>query len=737
MKIPPPPGMPITPKCDYCPPPTIPTQYQSTVRYPPDDATSAEYLDLAREKLYQKLKSETADVSKGGELPKPQTLISEPLAKAIATRSNRQIPNLQQFANSIKNDPIRVAFDKIFNILWDLQLQTLEDKEQEAFFSFWLLEHIWPKWESNSAYRTPGFFIDVLNEYTRIAQETGQQVNEKELFIAVVAQMANGIVKYFSGPAEQENRDAPGSVNTNETFQGREETDADLATEISPLDTIPALLFLLLVNGLTFISSETPLENRTIIVECMSSCLAITLGPKCTSYTLTAFVSAFLQDYKSIALLVNLGKIHVDLTRPSFHTLASLIDFLDDFKIISEEESFQLLLRETWASIPTQTGIVAQRCNTPLLFTDIAFCSISIAVSLLNISQRKGLVGDEFPNIYAKSIIEILETVIMTFRNCFARTSRSAGATLASAAKIHQFLNLCTEILPSSAQGKLSELRFILEDYAGGNGGVFTEGGLRTWKWDYMLSGKLGVIEMMERGILDRTINGQIDLGTMCYCEVHDRYGDPNAVNMAGHACHRCRNLGAIITPKLVYAQKIVVDPRTNAMKKVDIVSVDEWMKCIVEEINTPELLRVKDQIFQPETPLPPPSRNEPVQSSASSIKEKEKEKDVKGMFGKISSMFGKGKKEKDNKPEKRDRAPAIEKKGMAIVDGAEAVAEFEGSGGKTMGGGNLRVPVPIDKDELALQMKLVNLDQLDIDKLMNETASVVTRAFTSVEFDR
>ncbi|KAJ1550480.1 hypothetical protein HK096_006724, partial [Nowakowskiella sp. JEL0078] len=146
-------------------------------------------------------------------LSSPKTSgISSNLARAIAIRSCLQIENVAAFANAIRNEDTLQAFDRIFQNLWDVQLEENPTENEQIdrfsrFFSLWLIEHIWPKWDSGSSYKTPGFVLDVLAACSADAQSRGLPFNNKEAFVAIVAKMSDGIVKYFSGPSEEEDRE--------------------------------------------------------------------------------------------------------------------------------------------------------------------------------------------------------------------------------------------------------------------------------------------------------------------------------------------------------------------------------------------------------------------------------------------------------------------------------------------------------------------------------------------------
>ncbi|KAJ1551802.1 SNAP receptor [Nowakowskiella sp. JEL0078] len=621
------------------------------------NSISASTLLADRRKALCKL-LETEDLTEG-EFKAPAG-ISKTLAKIIAHRSNNQIENLKPFADAITNGPIRAALDKIFNSLWDIQLE--ENPENNLviqifsnFFSFWLIEHIWPKWESGSSYKTPGFVEDVLQTYTKLAEERGVPFDEKQAFIAVVAKMSDGIVKYFSGPAEvvemKESDSTP--IQTSESVPIFEENELDLATEVSSLDTVPTLLFLILLYGLIFVDKDTPQQLQIDLVECMSSCLAITLGPKSVSHILVAFISAFLQEYKGIHHLLVLGQSNEVLTRPILHIIASLLDIMDDFNIISEKETFSLLLRESWQSLSIQTKLVEERCKSPMLFVDIAFRVIQNVVSLLHISRTKTLIGDDFPPNHIKPVLDALETIVNVFERIFKGKDRNSGVTLASAAKIHNLLKLCTEILPQMVQLKVQELRNKIENhrtqlFVGSNAVARSN---NAWNWDFMLSSKQGVKIITESGVLDKSYDGK-DFTLMCACEINQEMGyDFNeAKKIAGHFCHICRPPINMLTPKLVLAQKVFHSSKSGYVEKKEITNIDEWMDVI-------------DVI----------------------------------------------KSEVENEQKERPKAP-----------------------GSTP---NSRPSLPIDKEELSVQRKLINLETLDIDKLLLDSSGMVSRAFTSIHY--
>ncbi|KAJ1557049.1 hypothetical protein HK096_009377, partial [Nowakowskiella sp. JEL0078] len=505
-------------------------------------------------------------------------------------------------------------------------------------------------------------------------------------------------------------------LQTSESVPEINETAIDLATEVSSMDAVPTLLFLLLLNGLIFISNETPPHLQVILVECMSSCLAITLGPKCVSHTLVAFVSSILQEYKAMEYLLNLANRNDILTKPILHIIASLLDILDDFNIMSDEEPFQNLIRESWSLIQFQSHLIHEKCVNPLAFTNIAFPVIQNTVSLLNISKRQGM---EYPAIHVWEVVQLLQNLLVAFAKLFGGYGKDNGAKISCAAKIHFLMELCIDILPDDAQQELERLTIEMERLGVSQVGKQAMNQTASWKWGYMLSSRKGVLEMKNLGILVRDINQEVedgDVSNMCGCEVYEKYGGDfhQACMAAGTFCHNCRNFKFILTPKRVMGQKKYTN-NAGLLIKEDITSLEDWVKVVEDIIGKPELAVPEPRSFEIES-----LERVNIDPEQTSIKEKEKDKD-KNLLG------GKKEKEKEKSKDKKEE--------MSVAEAAEAVAKYEGVGGRAMGGGNIRTPIVIGNEALEAQKKTIDLNTLDFEKLINDTISVSSRALASVQY--
>ncbi|KAI8801845.1 hypothetical protein BJ742DRAFT_835192 [Cladochytrium replicatum] len=707
----PPPNVdsPLSPKCNFC--------ERSNVQRQPGElsgaALAALHLKTARETLREELRvRESFGSSNAPSEVKTRAGISPQLARAIATRSSKVLQFLQPFSSVFAENALDdqgrplPAFEKLFRYLWDVQQTELPDKDQEAFFVQWLLEHVWLKWESHVDFKMPGLFDDVCNRVREEAmnqQYGGGPVTPNLIFVALVCRMADGIVAYFSGPPIDEAKErSEGSVDANEALPSRNERALDLLDAVNEMDAVPSLLFLLLLQGLLRIDSSTPHHYRVAVMETLSSCLAITLGPKCDSHTLTAFVSSFLQEAALIEKLLRVASEFPDLARPALFVLTAVIDILDDFNIINDDEAYNQLLERIWSSLPAQAQMVVQRCYNPVAFADIAFLAVQNGVSLLHIEEIRDLAGENMPDQYAQNMHNLVHALVHAFVKSFSFSVNQPGATpshqtgmaLASASKIYELITLCKDHIPERFAGNLSYAEQQLS-------------GQWKWRWDYMQSSGKNVLYRV------------IDDPPLHEC------GDAISLS-TGTFCHQCHKIPRRIKPKRVLGQHVITNPQTGGMRKVDIDNVDDWMRSMADALGVPDLLTT----VTPGTP--------PMNSDKASIRSnhsghgnvaggKEPDK-VKKLFGKIGNFLG-GDKNKKN-------AAASEPQ-MSMMAGSEAVSAYENAGGRYMGGGALRTPIPINNATLELEMRMVDLENVNIDRVMEETAVALSRAFTAVEFGR
>ncbi|KAJ3086397.1 hypothetical protein HK102_013199 [Quaeritorhiza haematococci] len=363
----PPLDVPLKPSCQFCP--AAPTSQRhpksSTSAPPPTTPTNAaDFLAHARHQFHTENPEYTTTQQQRQQLVLSDQLIANMSARLRSTvldifKNHTHHLKISQFAldsapafltqslwppvgregqqETVGKDggvlnPFWTEFYRTLWKLYDDGFSTAEEdkdkyKDKEDFYTQWIVENVWLKWDINVEFKLPTGVADMLKTLPERehAVDGDGRWKEIDLFLDMVYELANVVFKYLSGPSvEQETEqvstgkveDDKDSVYDLKLNEGNDINFVDDGTEgVNPVDLVSTFLFATLLHAVPFLldparhrRDKSVFEKDLHILETISSCLnLVNPGPRRTSHLMVAFMAAFIIEPGALPALFEMA----------------------------------------------------------------------------------------------------------------------------------------------------------------------------------------------------------------------------------------------------------------------------------------------------------------------------------------------------------------------------------------------------------------------------------------------
>ncbi|KAJ3058678.1 hypothetical protein HK102_010365, partial [Quaeritorhiza haematococci] len=402
----------------------------------------------------------------GGESPS-STQISPQLRKDIAARTATVIQSLSssQYSHpTLTAKTLRPFAERLVKYLWDVDQRIVGKdvpgaeggagagsgsgneagggaggagagaNDAENFFVQWNVEYIWQKWESQEDSSLPARVAEVIS-----GPRARERAGSNDLVLDFVVSMANAVVVYISGRSPE---DVPMDNTSDSSFNANEQMpsllkvgDSDDHSKVQDMDLVPAILVILLLHGLEHINETTDPSYRRMILGSLSSCVSILSGPRRTSHTFVALLSAF--AVRANTTIQQLARIMVesgcyDTTLECLSIFSSFLATMVECRmqipfIPSLSISTENFLETMEAELPRFTAIMTERCTSPTSFFDIALPAMNVVMSMTTLCQRFLGKPPHEPNL-----VQFIQALARTLKTCFKSRPKETIGTVST-----------------------------------------------------------------------------------------------------------------------------------------------------------------------------------------------------------------------------------------------------------------------------------------------------------------